>query len=135
MDEKKTLYDRIGGAEGVRKLVRDFYDRVLEDKELQPFFLETPMSKLRTMQFELFSAALGGPIEYTGEPLYLVHFGRGIGKHHLAIFSRHLFATLAEMNLGEQDVQDVISRINTYADQITGSRTLVLKTRPSTGQD
>jgi hemoglobin len=121
MDEKKTLYDRIGGAAGVRHLVRDFYDRVLEDKELQPFFLETPMSKLRTMQFELFSSALGGPVEYTGQPLHLVHFGRGIGKHHLALFSDHLFATLAAMNLDKQDVHDIISRINTYADQITGS--------------
>ena len=121
MDPNKTLYDRIGGAPGVRKLVTDFYDRVLEDKELQPFFLETPMAKLRTMQFELFSAALGGPIEYTGQPLYLVHFGRGIGKQHLGIFLDHLFATLTEMKLEEQEVQDIISRINTYADQITGA--------------
>lgn len=121
MDEKTTLYDRIGGAPGVRELVRDFYDRVLEDKELEPFFLESPMAKLRTMQFELFSAALGGPIAYTGEPLHLVHFGRGIGKHHFQIFLDHLFASLSGMNLSEQDVQDIISRINTYSDQITGS--------------
>ena len=121
MDPNQTLYDRIGGADGVRTLVRDFYDRVLEDKELQPFFLETPMSKLRSMQFELFSAALGGPIEYTGQPLHLVHFGRGIGKQHLAIFLDHLLATLGEINLDEHDVHDIISRLNTYADQITGA--------------
>ncbi len=121
MDVKKSLYERIGGPEGVRQLVRDFYDRVLEDKELQPFFMETPMSKLRTMQFELFSAALGGPIEYTGQPLHLVHFGRGIGKQHLQMFLDHLFATLSAQNLEEQEVHEIISRINTYADQITGS--------------
>jgi hemoglobin len=121
MDQNQTLYDRIGGEPGVRKLVRDFYDRVLEDKRLEPFFVETPMSKLRTMQFELFSAALEGPIEYTGQPLHEVHFGRGIGKQHLGIFLDHLLATLGEMDLDEKDVHDIISRINMYADQITGA--------------
>ncbi len=121
MQDKITLYDRIGGAPGVRNLVRDFYDRVLEDKELEPFFLESPMAKLRTMQFELFSAALGGPVEYTGKPLDEVHFGRGITKRHLGIFLNHLLASLSAMNLDDQDVQDIISRLNLYADQITGS--------------
>jgi hemoglobin len=120
MKHGKTLYDRIGGAAAVRKLLTEFYDRVLEDKQLQPFFVETPMAKLRSMQFELFSAALDGPIEYTGPPLCEVHFGRGIGREHLAMFMDHLFATLSTMNLDEGDVQDIISRINTYADQITG---------------
>ncbi len=121
MDPKPTLYERIGGETGVRQLVHDFYDRILEDKRLQPFFLETPMSKLRTMQLQLFSAALGGPVEYGGQPLYEVHFGRRIGKQHLAIFLEHLLDSLGGTNLTEQEVQDIISRINLYADQITGS--------------
>jgi hemoglobin len=121
MDPAKTLYDRIGGAPGVRKLVTEFYDRVLEDKQLQPFFVESPMAKLRSMQFEMFSAVLGGPTEYIGRPLHEVHFGRGIGKNHLAIFMEHLFATLSTMDLSEKDVHDIISRINTYSDQITGA--------------
>jgi hemoglobin len=121
MDQEKTLYDRVGGAPGVRTLVTKFYDLVLEDKQLQPFFVETPMAKLRAMQFELFSAALGGPIAYTGQPLHEVHFGRGIGKQHLAIFLDYLFTTLNDMKLDEKDVHAVISRINTYSDSITGS--------------
>jgi hemoglobin len=121
MDQEKTLYQRIGGALAVRTLVAKFYDLVLEDERLQPFFVETPMAKLRAMQFELFSAALGGPVAYTGQSLHEVHFGRGIGNHHLAIFLDHLFTTLNEMKLDERDVHAVLSRIHTYSDSITGS--------------
>lgn len=118
--EESTLYARIGGEEGVRKLVDDFYDRVLADPELKPFFEHTPMDKLRSMQLEFFSAALNGPITYGGKPLGHVHQRRGIGKKHFALFVERLLDTLKVLDLDEKDVYEIIDRINLYADEITG---------------
>jgi hemoglobin len=72
------------------------------------------------MQREFFSAALDGPIKYTGKPLSYVHHGRGITKHHLALYVDHLIDTLRGHKISEQNVQEIISRINTYAEEITG---------------
>jgi hemoglobin len=72
------------------------------------------------VQHEFFSAALDGPITYTGKPLGHVHHGRGISKHHFSLYVGHLINTLQDFSLKEQDVQEIISRINTYADKITG---------------
>jgi hemoglobin len=41
-----TLYDQLGGFSVVRKLVSDFYDRVLEEDDLAPFFKDTDMAHL-----------------------------------------------------------------------------------------
>ena len=43
---EKTLFEQIGGAETVAQLIDQFYDRVLGDEELAPFFEQTSMDRL-----------------------------------------------------------------------------------------
>jgi len=116
-----TLYDRIGGSEAVSELVFAFYRRVLADPELGPFFSHTPTEKLGAMQAEFFAAALGGPVHYSGRSLGEAHAGRGIRPQHLRRYLDHLLATLQEFDLSNDDRYDIVSRINTYADEITGT--------------
>jgi len=115
-----SLYERIGGAETVAKLVDAFYRRILADPELAPFFADSDMHKLRAMQREFFSVALGGPVTYFGKPLAYAHRGRGIERPHLQRFVDHLLATLEDHGLDERDVHDVIERINVYSSDILG---------------
>jgi len=115
-----TLFERVGGEQMIAEVVDDFYDRVLADPELKPFFRNTSIDKLRSMQREFFGAALDGPITYTGKPLSHVHHGRGITKHHFTLFVNHLLDTLRDRGINDQDVTDIISRIRIYADEITG---------------
>lgn len=120
-DGKQTLYERIGGAEGIRHLIDAFYDRVLADPELAPFFQDTSMEKLRRMQREFFTVALGGSTDYTGKPLDRAHAGRGITARHLQRFMDHLLATLsADLDLDHEDENAVADRIWKYADDVTG---------------
>jgi len=114
-----SLFDRLGGEVAVRNLVDKFYDRVLGDPQLAFFFEHAPMEKLRDMQFEFFVVALDGPIAYSGRPIQHVHHGMGITRKHLSRFLGHLLQTIGDVHPNEQDVYDVISRINMYADQIT----------------
>ena len=67
MTEKITpLYERIGGEEAIARIVDRFYDRVVADPQLGPFFRATSMDKLRRKQREFFAAVLDGPQSYTG---------------------------------------------------------------------
>ncbi len=120
MPAAETLYERLGGEVAVVALVDDFYERVLADELLRPFFVNASMDKLRAMQREFFSAALEGPVRYTGRPLYHTHFGRGIKRQHFARFVEHLFATLEDFPLSEDDRSLVIARVNTYLDEVVG---------------
>lgn len=117
---ERSLYDRIGGEAAIAAMVDEFYDRVLADPELAPFFERTPMDKLRRMQREFFSAALGGPVRYTGKPLSHAHHGHGIERPHFARFVEHLLDTLQAHGVSENESREIIARINTYADEIVG---------------
>jgi hemoglobin len=135
-DRSASLYERLGGDEAVLHLVGEFYRRVLADEILSPFFANTPMKRLERMQLEFFSAALGGPVHYTGRPLSEAHAGRGIERRHMQRFLDHLFGALetltqapadspSHLRLDDQDKLEIISRINTYVAEITGEGPMV----------
>ena len=121
--EKESLFKRVGGEAGIEKLVGAFYGRVLDDAELAPFFDQAPMEKLRRMQVELFSAALGGPAVYSGRPIREVHAGRGIEKAHLRRFVEHLLPCLQDLDLEENEINAIYSRLALMADEVTGGGT------------
>jgi hemoglobin len=116
-----TLFERVGGEQGVKNLVRSFYDRVLKDSELASFFETASVERLFAMQYEFFAAALDGPVRYSGLSIHQAHFGRGIEKEHFARFVNHLIDTLQAWHFSQQEINMLISRVNTYADEVTGS--------------
>lgn len=116
---EQTLFERIGGSSVLDSLVGAFYQRVLADPELLPFFENTTTVKLERMQKEFFAAALDGPVSYSGRPLSYMHQNLGIKPHHLSRLLDHLLATLKTRGLEDEDVYAIISRLNTYADVVT----------------
>jgi hemoglobin len=120
----ESLFDRIGGDVAVARLVEAFYDRVLADPELAPFFAVTPMEKLVRMQHEYFAAALGGPEAYSGSALRAAHAGRAIGQRHYARFAGHLLDTLDEMLADPDDIAEITNRLTIHTDDILGDATI-----------
>ena len=114
-----TLYDRIGGADGVVRLVSKFYNLVLADEELSPFFAHTPVDRLLNMQQEFFASALDGPIRYTGRSLAEAHHGRGIQMKHFGRFVAHLLTSLQEFSLSAKEIDEIIARVSTQANKVT----------------
>ena len=68
LKQRQSLYDSIGGEEGVRNLVETFYDIVetnLDAKELHLLHLRGHgVAHSRTEQFNFLSGFLGGPQYY-----------------------------------------------------------------------
>ena len=116
----KTLYETIGGKTNVQRLVTAFYQRVLSDPLISPFFENTSIEKLKKMQIAFFTIALGG-----GEPSQMpnlanVHRGRGIESKHLSRFTELLIETLGEIGIAEGDARKVYERIATYSNDVLG---------------
>ena len=116
--ENISLYERVGGEEGIDRLVNIFYSKVLADKNLVDFFSNTSIERLKKMQKEFFSVALGGPIEYSDMDLSRAHQGKGIRVMHFKGFVDHLIDTLSEFDISEDEINQVISEINTYVTDI-----------------
>ncbi len=115
-----SLYDRLGAAAGVHRLLHAFYDRILRDQQLAGFFRGIAMDKLIRMQEEFFTAALDGPLSYSGRGLTQVHAGRGITAEHFNLFCQHMLETLEAHAVAEADVREVVHRVSMLKNDITG---------------
>jgi hemoglobin len=111
MTKTMSLYERLGGSSGISDLVVEFYERVLKDPVLVPFFLNTSMEHLRLMQEEFFTIACGGPSTSSTMSLKAAHGGRGIADKHYQRFVEHLLATLETRGLEPHDIDRILDRL------------------------
>jgi hemoglobin len=94
-----TDYDLIGGGRAVSAVVDRFYELLLADPELAPYFTSTDMNRLKRHQVLLISQVLGGPAEYDGRDLRDAHEGRGISTADFNRVVTHLVTVLTEADV------------------------------------
>jgi hemoglobin len=100
-------YERVGGNAAVSAVVTRFYELVIGDPQLAPFFESVDMARLKRHQVLLISQVLGGPAEYDGRELREAHAGMRITHTHFEAVAKHLVAALEEAGVE----QDVIERV------------------------
>ena len=123
MASDDTLYGRLGGASSVAAAIGAFYERVLADSELRPFFDGVDLDKLERMQTEFFTVALGGLGTYAGMNLADAHRGRGIRPRHLTRFTEHLVATMRERGMPADAVDEVAARVTLLGAEVLDTTT------------
>jgi len=64
-----TLFDKYGGFATVGNIVHNFYEKILDDGELRPYFKGIDMERLIRHQTDFMCMILGGPVDYTGRDL------------------------------------------------------------------
>ncbi|WP_227130785.1 truncated hemoglobin [Halorubellus salinus] len=116
-----TLYDRLGEETGIRSVVDDFYDRLLADDELGPFFEGADMEKLRRTQTDFLCEAAGGPQTYDAEPVREAHlhvpFTPDLVQRALALLQESLDA----FDVPESDADAVVEAVAAYEADLLAS--------------
>ena len=79
---EQTLYEKYGGFSNVSKIVLAFYDTLLDDDDIGPFFDDVDMAKMVDHQTKFIASLLGGPASYTDNQLKQLH-------SHLEITDEH----------------------------------------------
>ena len=113
-----TLYEQLGGEQAISAAVSMFYDRVLADPELRPFFDESRLPRLIRRQAQFFTQALGGPAVYKGANMKAAHRKHAIEERHFQKVVSHLSATLSELNVPKPVTQEVLSQLAPLASDI-----------------
>ncbi|WP_210366926.1 group 1 truncated hemoglobin [Bacillus sp. REN3] len=113
-----TLYERLGGQEGISKVVDVFYDYVLADETVNHFFVNTDMTKQRQHQSLFISWAVGGPNQYSGKSMAKAHEGMNLNEQHFGAIATHLAASLKEFGVPNKDIDAVLEKLSSMKEQI-----------------
>jgi hemoglobin len=114
----ETLYDRLGGADGIEAVVDDFYDRVLADDSLVEYFEDTDMDELRDHQREFVTMVTGGPHDYTGADMREAHAHLDLDAADFAAVAGHLDDALDAAGVDEEDRKAVLSAVADLEDDV-----------------
>lgn len=122
-----SLYDRIGGEAAVFAAVTSFYDKILADPLLSSFFTSLDMKKQVEKQCAFLTMAFGGPSRYSGRDLRTAHAGlvtRGLGDAHFDAVAGHLTATLRELEVPGDLIDEVLALVATTRDDVLSKKRL-----------
>ncbi len=118
-----SLYERLGGRDAVFTAVELFYDRVLADPILKPFFDDIPMKEQKAKQRAFLAMAFGGPATSRTVDLTESHaasVAKGMTDEHFDAVVGHLGATLDAMGVPADDIAEVAAIAETTRDAIFG---------------
>ena len=105
-----SIYEQIGGDDGIQAAVEIFYRKVLCDDLIAHFFDDTDMDRQLGMQASFLTMVTGGPHQYSGKDMRNAHahlVARGLDDDHFDAVVEHLAATLAEMGVVDELVEEV----------------------------
>jgi hemoglobin len=110
MDSKQNLYQVIGGEPVIAAAVEEFYQRVLADPGLRPFFQQTSMARLMGHQVAFLTRVLQEKPLNTAR-LEASHASRGIADAHFDRVAQHLVETLRSLGVAEHIVGQIVARV------------------------
>lgn len=120
----EPLFLRIGGPAAVKATVNLFYDKLIDDPSIAPFFEGVDMDAQRLHQYRFMLMAFGGPKQYDGRTLYEAHKhliqDKGLLPVHFESVAGHLEASLRELAVPKPLVREVM-RI------VAGTRNAIFK--------
>lgn len=114
VETKTTLFDRLGGQEGISKIVEDVVEAHMENPLIKVRFLpykEDPENlKVITQHLvQFFSAGSGGQVEYHGKEMPDAHRGMNINSEEYMAAIDDVLSVLEKYNIDESSKNEVLA--------------------------
>ena len=106
-----SLYSQVGGEAAVRAVVTEFYNRVLEDQALAPYFRHKQRNGLEESQVQFFTQVLGGPKIYQGRSMADAHKNLHITDKNFDRVAVHLKETLESLDLEPSHIDTIMNTV------------------------
>lgn len=117
------LYDLLGGAVAVNTATLKFYEKVIADPSLSPFFKGLDMEAQAKKFVGFMTMAMGGPHEYKGGDLRTAHLRLvrdGLGDPHFEAVMVHLEQTLVEMGVEPDLIEQALELVASTRGDVLG---------------
>lgn len=120
-DEKRTLYQRLGGYDAITAVANDLVARLRADPQLGRFWAHRGadgVEREKQLLIDFLCASAGGPIYYRGRDMALAHRGMRISEGDWNVFLGHAAATLAKFQVPEAEQREVVTFVQGLKNEI-----------------
>jgi len=113
-----TLYDKLGGEQGLQKFVTTLDQLSAKNPELAPFFEKVDMTKLNERRFQYFSKMFGGNSKYEGKNMSSAHDSMPLSDKHLKVFLDLVQDALKELGTESSVRDEVVMMFQTKRNEV-----------------
>ena len=118
---EKSLYERLGGYDGVTGFVNDLLPRLKADSLLGRFWAyrgDDGIEREKQLLIDYLCANAGGPVYYTGRDMKLSHIGMNITEQDWDAFFGHAGATMQALAVPRKECDDVLAFVSSLKGDI-----------------
>lgn len=118
---QKSLYERLGGYDGIAAFTDDLLPRLKEDPQLGRFWKnrgEDGMAREKQLLIDFLCSCAGGPMYYKGRDMKLSHKGMKISESDWSIFLNHAGATMKALQVPQKECDEVAAFVLSLKDDI-----------------
>lgn len=114
----KTLYERLGGTDGITRIANDVVDHHLSNKTIATRFAGGDIPALKKAAAEFFISGTGGPNIYKGKDMLAAHKGMNIAATEFMAVLDDALSALAKNNIGQREQEEVLFVLYSMRSQI-----------------
>lgn len=115
----KSLYERLGDAEGIGRLVDDAVGAHLHNPIVKTRFENAKdIEHAKQMMRDFFGVGSGGPESYTGKDMLTTHKGMNISEQEFLEAVDDILGAMDTNNLGENEKKDVLAILYSLKSEI-----------------
>ncbi len=104
----QSLYERLGGSEGITKIADSVVENHLVNPVISPRFVDGDKNALKNAAATFFIAGTGGPDVYKGKDMLAAHKGMNISAaEFMAVLDDSLNA-LEKNNIAQREQEEVL---------------------------
>lgn len=105
---EQTLFEKYGGFSTISRIVMAFYERLLDDDDVGPYFDDVDMPKLMDHQTKFVSALMGGPASFSDAHIERAHQHLIVRDADFDRLKELVDATLSDFDLQRVDIDTVL---------------------------
>lgn len=103
-----SLYERLGGTEGITRIASDVVDNHMSNALINTRFAESDVVALKNAAATFFIAGTGGPDVYKGKDLLSAHKGMNISAEEFMSVLDDSLNALEKNNIGQREQEEVL---------------------------
>jgi hemoglobin len=118
---QKTLFERLGGYEGITAFANDLLPRLQVDPQLGRFWQNRGadgIEREKQLLIDYLCANSGGPMYYAGRDMHKSHHGMKISESDWEIFFSHAAATMEALQVPQQECDEVVAFVSSLKEDI-----------------
>jgi hemoglobin len=115
---ERSLYDRLGGTDGITAVVRAVVDRELKDDRVNRKFARTNRDRVIKEFVDQICQATGGPCNYTGRNMTEAHHNMGVTNGEFQAFVDDVVAVLNDFEVGATEQDELLNILAPLRDEI-----------------